>query len=228
MTFATSATACVAGLASLFIAGAAQAQVAVSADFGTTGAGAYVIVPMERTISGRFGVHTHSRSKDQSAGAVGYDTKARLRTADILFDWFAFDNSAVRFTAGVVYNGNKLEAAGRPDASGNYTINNNSYTAADVGTLNGLIEFRRAAPYFGVGWGNPLADGKKKWHVVGEVGVFMQGPAKVKLVSLGCTTSLTLCKKLAADVAVEQGRFAQEIEFKRMYPVARVGMAYRF
>lgn len=228
MTFATSAAGCVAGLAGLFLASAAQAQVAVSADIGTTGAGAYLIVPMERTISGRFGVHALSRTKDQRASAVDYSTKATLRTFDILFDWFALEESPFRITAGLVYNGNKLEAAARPDDGGKYTLNNNTYTAADVGTLNGLIEFRRAAPYFGIGWGNPLALSKKKWHVVGELGVFVQGPAKVNLVSLGCTTSQTVCRQLAADVAVERGRFEEQIDFTKIYPVARVGMAYRF
>ena len=228
MKFATSAAACVASIASLFLAAGAQAQVAVSADLGTTGVGGYLILPMERTISGRFGLHTLSRSKDQRASAVDYSTKASLRTVDILFDWFALEDSPFRLTAGLVYNGNKLEAQARPDATGNYTLNNKTYSAADVGTLNGLIEFRRAAPYFGIGWGNPLALTKKKWHLVGELGVFVQCPAKVNLVSLGCTTSQAVCRQLAADVAVERSRFEEEIDFTKIYPVARIGMAYRF
>lgn len=225
MKFAKSAVGCV---AAVLLASGAQAQVAVSADIGSTGVGGYLIVPMETTVNGRFGVHTLSRSKDQSAGSIDYDTKATLRTVDILFDWFALEGSAFRLTAGVIYNGNKLEAAARPDGSGNYSINGKTYSAADVGTLNGLIEFRRAAPYFGVGWGNPLAITKKKWHLVGDLGVFVQGPPKVKLVSLGCTTSQTVCRALATDVAAERARFEEEIDFVKIYPVARIGVAYRF
>lgn len=225
MNFAKSAVGITAGL---LLAAGAQAQVAVSADLGTTGVGAYLIVPMERTIHGRFGVHTLSRSKDQRAGSIDYRTRASLRTVDILFDWFALEGSALRLTAGLVYNGNKLEAAARPDDAGNYTINGNTYTAADVGTLNGLIEFRRAAPYLGIGWGNPLAITKKKWHVVGDLGVFVQGPPKVKLVSLGCTTSRTVCRQLAADVDFESARFEDDVDVLKVYPVARIGLAYRF
>lgn len=225
MNFAKSAFGIAAGL---LLASGAQAQVAVSADIGSTGVGAYLIVPMETTISGRFGVHTLNRSKDQSAGSVQYGTKASLRTADILFDWFALEDSGFRMTAGVVYNGNKLEASGRPNEDGNYRINGKTYSAADVGTLNGLVEFRRAAPYFGLGWGNPLAITKKKWHLVGDLGVFVQGPPKVKLVSLGCTTSQTVCRALATDVAAERARFEDEIDFAKIYPVARIGVAYRF
>lgn len=225
MNFANIAFGCMAGLV---MAGGAQAQVAVSADIGTTGVGAYLVVPMETTINGRFGVHTLQRSNDQRAADVNYDTTASLRTIDILFDWFALEGSPFRLTAGVIYNGNKIEAKARPEANGSYTINGKPYTAADVGTLDGLIEFRRAAPYFGIGWGNPLAISRKKWHLMGDLGFFMQGPAKVKLTSLGCTTSQTVCTSLARDVAAERARFEQEIDFNKIYPVLRVGAAYRF
>lgn len=225
MTYAKIAFGCA---ANLVLAAAAQAQVAVSADIGTTGVGAYLIVPMETTINGRFGLHTLSRSKDQRAAGIDYDTTTSLRTADILFDWFGVEGSAFRLTAGVIYNGNKVEARGRPGASGNYSINGKNYSAADVGSLDGSIEFRRAAPYFGVGWGNPLAVSRKKWHLVGDLGVFVQGPPKVNLVSLGCTTSPTVCRALAQDVAAERARFEEEIEFTRIYPVLRIGAAYRF
>jgi hypothetical protein len=225
MNFAKIAVGCAAGLV---LAGGAQAQVAVSADIGTTGVGAYLVVPMETTINGRFGLHTLSRSKNQHAGDIDYDTKATLRTADILFDWFALEGSPFRLTAGVIYNGNKLEAKAQPASGGSYTINGKTYTAADVGTLDGLIEFRRAAPYFGVGWGNPLAVSRKKWHLVGDLGVFVQGPPKVKLVSLGCTTSQTVCRALAEDVAAERTRFEEDIDFVKIYPVLRIGAAYRF
>ena len=215
-------------IASLALAGGVQAQVAVSADIGTTGVGAYLIVPMEATLNGRFGAHTLSRSNDQHAAAIDYDRKATLRNVDILFDWFAVEGSAFRMTGGVIYNGNKLEAHALPGANGNYTINGKTYTAADVGTLDGLVEFRRAAPYLGIGWGNPLAISRKKWHLIGDLGVVLQGPAKVKLVSLGCTTSQTVCRGLARDVAAERTRFEEEIDITRIYPVLRIGAAYRF
>jgi len=225
MNFAKIAFGCMAGL---IVAGGAQAQVAVSADIGTTGVGAYLSVPMETTVNGRFGIHAMERSQDQRAADVNYDTKASLRTIDILFDWFALEGSPFRLSAGVIYNGNKLAATARPGANGAYTINGKPYTAAEVGTLEGLIEFRRAAPYFGIGWGNPLAISRKKWHLMGDLGVIVQGPAKVKLVSLGCTTSQTVCRSLAQDVAAERARFADEIDFTKIYPVLRIGAAYRF
>ena len=218
----------VSGAAALVLAAAAQAQVAASADIGSTGVGAYLIVPMETSINGRFGLHTLSRSKDQRAAGIDYDTTTSLRTVDMLFDWFGVEGSAFRMTAGVIYNGNKVKASARPGAGGGYTINGNAYSAADVGSLTGNIEFRRASPYFGVGWGNPLAVSRKKWHLVGDLGVFVQGPPKVNLVSLGCTTSPAVCRTLAQDVAAERARFEEEIDFMRIYPVLRIGAAYRF
>ncbi len=207
---------------------AAQAQVAVSADLGTTGAGAYLILPMERTLNGRFGLHYMKRSKDQRAADVSYDTRSTLRTADILFDWYAYGASPLHLTAGLVYHGNQVTAVARPGDNGSYTINGKTYTAADVGSLTGSIEFRRAAPYLGIGWGNPLAAAKNKWTLTGDVGVFVLGPPKVKLVSLGCTTSQVVCRALATDVAADRARFKDDIDYRRAYPVLRVGAAYRF
>lgn len=207
---------------------AALAQVAVSADIGTTGAGAYLVLPMESTLNGRFGLHYYQRSKNQRAAEVDYDTDTTLRTADILFDWFAFEGSPLHLTAGVLYHGNRVTATARPGAGGNYTINGNAYSVADVGALTGSVKFRSAAPYLGIGWGNPLAISRQKWHLTGDLGFFLQGPPKVKLVSLGCTTSQQVCRGLAQDVAADSARFEDEIDYNKIYPVLRIGAAYRF
>jgi len=212
----------------LLLSSSVQAQVAVSADIGTTGAGAYLILPMERTLNGRFGLHYYKSSKSERVADVAYDTKTTLRTADILFDWYAFSGSPLHLTAGLVYHGNKVAAIGRPGADGNYTINGKPYTAADVGSLTGSIGFRRAAPYLGIGWGNPLAASKQKWQLTGDLGMFFQGPPKVKLVSLGCTTSQVVCRGLVRDVAADRARFEGEIDYRKIYPVLRIGAAYRF
>jgi len=218
----------VGAVCALFLAPGVQAQVAVSADVGTTGAGAYLVLPMESTLNGRFGLHYLQRSKHQRAAAVDYDTDTTLRTADILFDWYAFNGSALHLTAGLLYNGNRVNATARPGAGGNFTINGNAYSAADVGALTGFIKFRSAAPYLGIGWGNPLAISRQKWHLMGDLGFFIQGPPKVKLVSLGCTTSQQVCQGLARDVAADSARFEDDIDYNKIYPVLRIGAAYRF
>ncbi|MES2129971.1 MAG: hypothetical protein V4463_22070 [Pseudomonadota bacterium] len=212
--------------ASLLLAGAAQADVAVTLDLGSTGAGAHLVVPMEKTLNGRFGVNYYRHTFSDTANAIDYDVTARLRTIDALFDWYVIDNSAFHVTAGVVHNGNRASAVAKPGASG-YTINGKAYTAADVGTLTGTLDYQKAAPYLGIGWGNPLAN-LRKWGFTADLGAFYQGKANSTLVSIGCTTSKALCTQLVSDVAAENAKFNETVRSFRVYPVARVAATFAF
>lgn len=216
-----------ASLAALLLCANAQAQVAVTADLGTTGAGVAVIVPMETYLNGRFGIHYFNTSSDKRAAAVDYAAKGRLRNVDILFDWFLIDRSKLRLTGGVVYNASEIAATAKPGADGKYVINGKTYNAVDVGTLNGVVDFRKAAPYLGVGWGNPMARAKS-WHLMADLGVMYQGRGRATLASRGCVTSTVVCRAVAADVAADKAKFQEELDSYKFYPVARFGMAYAF
>jgi hypothetical protein len=206
----------------------AQAQVAVSADLGTTGAGVHLVVPMETYLNGRFGFNTYSRDTDKSSSGIDYKVKAKLRTFDMLFDYFPMTGSALRVTGGIVYNGNKFDADAVPGADGKYTINGHTYAASTVGTLKGDISFRRAAPYLGIGWGNPLAANAAGWSFGGDLGAFFQGRPNPHLVSYGCTDSAVVCTILAKDVAAEQQKFGDDVSNFKVYPVLRASVSYRF
>jgi hypothetical protein len=213
--------------AGLLAAASAQAQVGITADLGTTGAGAHLVVPMETYLNGRFGINYFKHDFHKKSGLVDYELKGKLQTVDILFDWYVVDNSKFHLTGGLVYNGTTMDAVGTADALGKFTLNGTTYSAADVGQLNGRIKFRKAAPYLGIGWGNPLAaDGR--WQFNGDLGVFYQGRPDVHLVSLGCTTSNTVCKAVATDVAAERLNLQEDASSYKFYPVLRASVSYRF
>lgn len=214
--------------AALLAAGAASAQVAVTLDAGSTGAGVHLVVPMESDLNGRFGVNAFNHDMSKRSGMVDYDLKGKLRTADVLFDWYLQEGSVFHLTGGLVYNNNRFDAIGKPDAAGGFTLNGTRYTSADVGVLTGTIDFRKAAPYFGIGWGNALKDNGSHWQFSGDLGAFYQGDANVHLVSLGCVTSDTLCKALASDVAAEQAIAKHDAQSYKFYPVLRASVSYRF
>lgn len=216
-----------ASLAALLLGSNAQAQVAVSADLGTTGAGVAVIVPMETYLNGRFGIHYFNTSSDKRAAAVDYATRGRLRQVDILFDWFIMDRSKLRLTGGVVYNASEIAATAKPGADGKYIINGQTFNAVDVGTLNGVVDFRKAAPYLGAGWGNPMARANS-WHLMADIGVMYQGRGKATLASRGCASTAVTCLLVAAHVAADKAKFQEELDSYKFYPVARFGMAYTF
>lgn len=212
-------------LVGLLGTGYAQAEVAVGVDVGTTGLGAHVIVPVAPNLSGRAGVNFMNYSYNGSTSDVDYKFKLKLKTFDALLDYFPFDG-AFRVSAGVVYNGNKIEAIGKPNASGTYTINNHTYSAADAGTLNGTIDFRKVAPYLGIGWGN--AGKGTGWGFSSDLGVLLQGSPNSSLTNSGCTAPAAACTQLASDVAVENAKLTDKVHNFKAYPVVRIGASYHF
>ncbi|WP_229413611.1 hypothetical protein [Massilia violaceinigra] len=213
--------------AALLLAASAQAQIAVTAEVGTTGVGAHLIFPMEKTLNARFGASYFQYKYNDTASTVHYTMKAKLQNIDVLFDWHLIDNSPFRLTGGVVYNGNKVSMVARQDSNGNYNINGKTYAASQVGILNGGIEYNKGAPYLGVGWGNALST-DKKWQFSADVGALWQGHPNGRLVQSGCTATSAACTQLARDVAVERVKMEADVQAYKVYPVLRAGVSYRF
>jgi hypothetical protein len=216
-----------AAAALLTLAGAAQAQVGLTADLGTTGAGVHLVVPMESNLNGRFGVNGLNHDFNRTTDGVEYTIKGKLRTVDILFDWYVSSGSSFHVTGGLVYNGNKFNAAAGADTLGKYTLNGHTYTAADVGVLSGRIDYRKAAPYLGIGWGNAL-DKSQRWNVSADLGAFYQGRPNVQLASIGCVTSKDICNGIVNDVAAERLQLLNDVDKLKFYPVLRASIGYRF
>lgn len=211
----------------ILAAGGACAQVGVTADVGTTGVGAHLVIPMETYLNGRFGANYFKRDFDKTSDGVAYDMKGKLQTIDILFDWYLHEDSPFRLTGGVLYNGTSIDGHAKPNGPGGYTLNGHLYSAADVGSLDAHSSYRKAAPYLGIGWGNAL-NPAKGWNIGADVGVYYQGNPNVKLASVGCTTSQIVCTILANDVAVERQKLRDDLNELKFYPVARVSIGYRF
>jgi len=219
------ATKIVSILLAAFAAGSVHAaELATTLDLGTTGLGLHLSTPLSSKLNARVGLNVASYSYDGNTSDLEYDFKLKLKTADALLDYHPFDG-VFRVTGGVVYNGNKIDARAKPNG-GSYTVNGRAYDAALVGDLSGKIDFRKAAPYLGIGWGNAVkAEG---WSVGADLGVTFQGSPKTQLASNNCTAPALLCQQLARDVAAENADLAEEVKDFKLYPVVRVGISYRF
>ncbi len=216
--------------AAALLAGAcahAQVGVALTADIGTTGAGFHIVVPMETRLNGRFGANYFKHDFDKRSGLVDYHLDGKLQTFDVLFDWYLRPQGSFRLTGGIMYNGSRFNATGKPSADGVFTFNGVQYGGTDIGTLQGEVTFRRAAPYLGIGWGNALSP-DKRWNLSADLGAFYQGKATVNLIPFGCTTSNAICGQLARDVALEEVRLAGEASDFKVYPVLRASVSYSF
>jgi hypothetical protein len=206
---------------------AQSADLAASVSLGTTGLGAHLSVPVAEKLNARFGVNAFSYSYDGSTSTVNYDFKLKMRTVDALLDYHPY-SGAFRLSAGAIYNGNKITATGLPNSGATYTLNGRTYAASDVGQLNGDVDFRKIAPYLGIGWGNPLANKKGGFAFTADLGVMLQGTPRTSLTNTGCQSGTVICQQIATDVAAENVRLSEEAKDFKTYPVARVGVSYRF
>jgi hypothetical protein len=211
----------------LLVAGAAQAQVGITADIGTTGAGFHVVVPMETYLNGRFGANYFTHDFNKNSNGVDYAIKGKLQTYDILFDWYLREGSPFHLTGGVVYNGNRFNVAAQTSQLGNFTLNGHTYRSADIGIVDGSVDYRRAAPYLGIGWGNALKS-NSAWSFNADLGAFFQGNPKLKLGNTGCTVGKAICDVVANDVAAERLGLQDDISSFKVYPVVRASLNYRF
>jgi hypothetical protein len=212
--------------AGMLALGTAHAQVGATLDLGSTGVGAHLVLPLAPTLNGRLGINYFKHDFTKRSGQVDYDLDGKLQTVDALLDWYPRAGSTFRLTGGVLYNNTRFDARAEPNL-GRFRLNGNQYNAADVGILVGKVDFRKAAPYLGIGWGNAL-DAERGWRFGADIGAFYQGAARVSLRSENCTVLSAICQRLAADVANEQLRLADDASDYKVYPVLRASLSYRF
>lgn len=201
------------------------ADLAATVDLGSTGFGLHLTTPLAAQLNARVGLNYANYSSDGNTPDVQYDFKLKLATVDALLDYHPF-GSAFRVSGGIIHNGNRIDVNARPNANGSYTINGRSYSAASVGQMKGDIEFRKVAPYLGIGWGNAVQTAG--WGFGMDLGVAFQGAPKTRLVSTGCAALAAVCTMIANDVAAENAKLAEEVKDLKLYPVLRVGVSYRF
>ncbi len=211
-------------LASLFGWGtAAHAEgTAIGLHAGLLGFGPGVTQSIVDTVNIRAEYNYFSYSSNQTESNVDYSADFKLNSGDVLLDWYPMEGS-FHLSGGLLFNGNKFDMTGRP-TSGTYDINGTTYTAAQIGTLSAKVDFDSVAPYLGIGWGNPVADGGH-WGVTLDLGVVYQGSPNAKLSATGPIASDATFQ---SNLAAEQSSLQNSLDNWTFYPVATVGLNYQF
>ena len=211
--------------ATLVLSAAAHAEgFGVAAHAGSLGYGLDLNTRLADNFSGRFGFDYYKYSKSLTKDSIDYDASFKWQTAHLLADWYPW-RGVFRATFGVVHNGNKLTLKATP-GSQTVVIGGTSYTATDLGSLAGEMSFRSAAPYLGIGWGNPVAPGKG-WGFVADIGALYQGWPQVTLKAT-CAAGSSLCSQLQNSTAIEQVKLDNDLQSFKWYPVASIGFSYQF
>jgi len=198
---------------------------AISARFGTLGAGLEYERSFTDSFNGRLGFNTFNFDKDFDASGIDYEGELDFSNVTALIDYHP-GGVKFRITSGIAYNGNSINAIGSP-ANGNFNLNGVTYTAAEVGTLSGDIEFDSIAPYLGIGYGN-AAKVSGSWGFNIDLGVLFSGAPKANLqVDCGTAVPTMICNQIQSDANQEAVAFEEDLDDFEVYPVITLGISYK-
>jgi len=202
--------------------GVAPADTSLGIRAGTLGGGVDLSYALSQRAAVRLNADGYNRTQSKTHDNIDYDMKLKLQTGSLLGDWFPFANN-FRISAGAMLNRNKFSMKGQP-TGGTYTINGKTYQATDVGSFDAQVDFNKAAPYFGIGYGRPINSGLS---LIFDLGVMSQGSPKSKI-DVTCTSSTPNCSQLQSDAAAEQSKLDDSLHSFKYYPVISLGLAYTF
>jgi hypothetical protein len=213
------------------ISSAAQADVGLGMRVGTHGYGADLDIGIVEKLNIRFGYNLLTYSDTVDDTDVVYDGDLDMRNASVLLDWHPFAGG-FRVSFGAVGPGLTLDVVGKP-TGGTYEIGDSTYTAAQIGSLNGQIKFANSvAPYVGIGYGN-VVDKNHRVTFLFDLGVAYIGKSEVNLsATCGPTLSAAQCNsfqaQIAPDLATEQQEMADSVGAVEFWPVIQIGLGIRF
>lgn len=164
---------------------------------------------------------------DTSEEDVDYEATYAFKNAQLGLDWYPFTGT-FRLSAAYIANGNELDLHAVP--KGTYTINDQVYTAAEVGDLRAGIEYPGSAAYVGMGWGNPLREGKGL-GVTFDIGAVYTGAVDVTMdVRCGAAApqGSPQCTRLQSDAEAERKTLEDDLSDFPFWPLLQLGLSYQF
>jgi hypothetical protein len=149
-----------------------------------------------------------------------YDLRNRTGPGlSLLADYHPWHSTGWRLTGGLVVSRFKTTLTGRPNGAGNFSINDRSYSTAQVGTLSGSVRYKPVSLYVGGGWESKPV-GNAGWRFVSDLGLLALGRSKATLsASAGAGNSV-----LQQDLSAE----ARQLRRPGLAVLGAIGVAYGF
>ena len=205
----------------------APTHFSVAVRVSTLGIGVEGSVLVAPNIALRAGYNGYNYSRSVTSQGVQYDGKLKLSSVPVLADAYPSKTGSFHLSAGLLFNSSSITATGKPSGQ-TYTFNGMTYSAADVGTLDGRVTFSKTSPYLGIGFGKP--SGGSALQFLFDVGVVFQGKPHLSLSRSGgiAITDPTLSDMINAAIAAQRDKSQSDANKLQYYPVVSVGFAYHF
>lgn len=211
-------------------------DLAIGFKAGSTGAGVEFATPLASKITLRAGASFFSYNPTLVEDGMPIDGEIKLRTISAGIDLYPYKNS-FHITPGVtMYNGNHATGTTFIAAGSSFTLNDTTYTSSPDDPVQGTFDVvfgRKFAPSLTLGFGNMLRrDGH--WSVPVDFGFEYLGQPKFTLNMTGSACNADGCGPIQGDpttvanLQAAQTNVNNSLSALRFYPIASVGVAYRF
>jgi hypothetical protein len=173
----------------------------------------------------RIGVNSYDYSDKAGYAGVDYDATLALDSYYLTTN-FKFPASPFRLTLGAFSNGNEVQLTSEDMGGINFAIGGTSFSAADVGTLEGVVSFSSTSPYLGVGFDFELF-GKAGLNL--DFGVLWQGEPTITLEASGLDAApAQIQTTLGQALEIERAELEEEMSNLKAWPVVSLAFVYNF
>jgi hypothetical protein len=155
--------------------------------------------------------------------SVDWNASARLFQAGLLLDGYPWAGS-FHLTGGLVDDGNKITLNAQPSPGGTYTFNGTSYPTSDISAASATVNWGKAVPYVGLGWGDLASS--PGLHFTTDIGVLISSSPSASI-NVVCASN-QVCANLGPNVAAEQSKLQNDVNNLRIWPVVRFGVGFAF
>jgi hypothetical protein len=195
----------------------------VGAAVGTNGG----VVEVTYQIDDHFVLRGQGAFVDFSHGFSSKDARysgdAHFNTGGVSLDWHPFANAFL--LGGGVISGDRIVNVSAHATKGSITVDGVTYSASQIGAVYGDIDYGSTVPVAGIGYDNTYV-GNHHWGFRALLGVeFGREPPLVALHAVG---PLAEDPTVVSDVRGEQHTLSRDAGDFSYYPVAQLGLTYRF
>ena len=218
-------------LVALVTAAPAMSQTAPSSDgdrravgviAGSRGAGIEVQYAWSNQLVLRGTVDALSAEATGRYRGFNYRVAGQGRSVGVFADWHP-GGTAWLVSGGVFLGEPEVDLSGRPVRA--VRVGGALFTPAQIGEVNGGIEANVASPFLGVGYDDTFT-ADRRWGARVMLGAAFSGTPRVHLASRGGTLSNS--RAFLTRLAAEIDDLEDEVEPYSIYPVAQIGLTFRF